>query len=62
MNKDLPPEAPYLFRRNIRVVVPSLIQEFVGTIRQIAPRECRDRVDDLSEPRLRTSRLLDRLL
>ena len=39
MNRDLPSPAVRLFRGETRVVMPSLVQEFVGAIRQVAPGE-----------------------
>ena len=61
MNRGLPSPAVRLFRGETRVVMPSFIQEFVGTIRQVAPGEGGDRVDDPSELSLRFPRLKERV-
>jgi hypothetical protein len=62
MNRDFPSRAACLFPGNARVVMPSLVQELNGTIRKTGPRERGDRVDDLSERRLRLPRLVEHLL
>jgi hypothetical protein len=62
MNRDLPSPAMGLLRGETRVIVPSLVKELAGTIRKIAPREDWDLVDDLTERRLRASRLVEHFL
>ena len=62
MNRGLPSPAVRLFRGDTRVVMPSFVQKFVGTIRQVAPSERGDRVDDPSEMCLRFPRLKERVL
>jgi hypothetical protein len=49
MKRESPSPTVRFFLGEARIVVPSLVQEFVGTIWQIAPNECRDRVDHHSE-------------
>src|SRR5258705_10276579 len=49
MNGDSPSPAACFLRGETRIVVPSLVEELVGTIRKIARREGGDRVEDLSE-------------
>src|SRR6266404_2141113 len=53
MNRNLPPPTAGLFRRETRIVVPPLIEKFLGSVRQTAPRECRDRIDDFSQSAFR---------
>jgi hypothetical protein len=48
MNGDSPSLAACFLRGETRIVMPSLVEEFVGTIREIARREGRDCVEDLS--------------
>jgi hypothetical protein len=62
MNRVLPSPAVCLFRRDTSVVKPSLVHELVGAVRKTAPREYGDRIDDLSEPSRRPSRLVERSL
>src|SRR5215472_14465032 len=39
MERGLPAPTMRLFRRETRIFVPTLVEEFILTIRQIAPRE-----------------------
>ena len=45
MNGYLPPPAVRFFQRQTHIVVPSLIEEFDGTIWRTAPRLGRDGID-----------------
>jgi len=45
MNGYLPPPAVRIFRRQTHTVVPSLIEEFDGTIWRTAARHRRDGID-----------------
>src|SRR5882724_13140196 len=54
----LTPHPLHFFLRQTRVVRPSPVNKVVGAIRQVAPRQCWNRVDDLSEPRLGLPRFL----
>src|SRR2546425_10842060 len=49
MNGDSPSPAACFLRGETRIVMPSLVEELVGTIRKIARREGGDRVEDLSD-------------
>src|SRR5262245_24497680 len=49
MNCDLPPPAMGLVRPKTRVVVPSLVEEFIGAVRQAAPRERWYGINDSSQ-------------
>lgn len=49
MNCDCPAPALRFSRREARVVVPALIEEFGGAVGQSAPRQRRDCVDDDSK-------------
>src|SRR6476659_463778 len=62
MNYDFTPHALYFFGRDTRVIAPSLVNKLVGAIRQVAPRQRGNRVNDLSEMSLRFLRLVKRLL
>ena len=62
MNRNLPPPTAGLFRRETRIVVPPLIEKFLGSVRQTAPRECRNRIDDFSQSAFRLLDLLERIL
>src|SRR5262245_32536714 len=46
MDGDLPAPSGGLLLGQARVVLPSLVDEFVGTVRECAEREHRNRVDD----------------
>src|SRR5215468_350132 len=61
MDCYLPPPAVGLFRGKTRVVVPSLVEEFLRTVRQTAPRECWNRINDFSQSSFRLLDLLERL-
>ena len=62
MNYDFTPHSLYFFGRETRVIAPSLVNKLVGAIRQVAPRERWNRVNDLSEMSRRFLRLVERLL
>src|SRR5262249_352999 len=47
MERGLPAPTMRLFWRETCVFVPTFVEELVRTIRQIAPRECRDRINHL---------------
>jgi len=49
MNGDSPSPAAGFLRGETRIVMPALVEELVGTIRKIARREGRDRVEDRSD-------------
>ena len=49
MNGDSPAPAAGFFGGEPRIVMPSLVEELVGTIRMIARRKGGDRVEDLSD-------------
>jgi hypothetical protein len=49
MNGDSPSPAACFLRGETRIVMPSLVEELVRTIRKIARREGGDRVEDLSD-------------
>src|SRR6267143_7063084 len=49
MDGDSPSPAACFLRGETRIVMPSLVEELVGTIRKIARREGGDRVEDLSD-------------
>src|SRR5262245_30003636 len=61
MDCYLPPPAVGLFRGKTRIVVPSLVEEFLGTVGQTAPRECWDRINDFSQSSFRLFDLLEGL-
>lgn len=46
MNYDFTTHALYFFGRETRVVAPSLVNKIVGAIRQVAPRQRWNRVED----------------
>src|ERR1043166_1536342 len=52
MEGDLPSPSGGLLLGQTRVVLPRLVEELVGAIREVAPREHRDRVDDPAELRV----------
>src|SRR6185295_18301324 len=56
INCDLATHALHFCLRETRVVAPSLINKLIRAIRQVAPRQRWNRVDDFSEPRLRVPR------
>src|SRR5258708_12490947 len=47
MESGLPSPTMRFFRGEARVLMPSLVQELVWTIRQVAPDQCRDGIDHL---------------
>src|SRR5207244_9742698 len=53
MEGGLPAPTIRLFRREASVFVPSFVEELVGTVRQIAPSQRRDRINHLAEFGLR---------
>src|SRR6266446_5200241 len=53
MEDALPTPTIRLFGRKTCVLVPSFVEELVGTVRQIAPRKSGNRIDHLPKFRLR---------
>src|ERR1700739_4319034 len=49
MECSLPTPAMRLLLGKTRIFMPTFVKEFVGAIRQIAPRECRDGIDHSSD-------------
>src|SRR6185295_12928176 len=47
MKRFLPAPTMRLFRREPCILMPTFAEELVGTIRKIAPRECRDSINHL---------------
>ena len=62
MDRELPSPVMRFLRGETCVVVPSLVEEFVRTIRVVAPRKGGDRVDNLSKASLRLFRFFERPL
>jgi len=59
MDRDFPSAAVRPLRRETGVVMPTLVKELIRTIRQMAPRERGDRVDDLSKLKFRLLRVTE---
>src|SRR5262249_54412095 len=61
MKNGLPAPTMRLFRGKARVFVPALVEELVGAIRKIAPRESGDGINNLPKLRLGLLELVFRL-
>src|SRR5260370_8771619 len=62
MNDRLPSEPTRLFGAEARIVMPSLVEEFVRTIRQIAPCQRGDGIEHDTELSFRWVHLAETLL
>src|SRR5271155_1289193 len=61
MNDSLPTPTVGFFRRESGVVVPSLVDEILGTVGKTAPYECGNRINHLPEFGLRLLDLVKRI-
>src|SRR5262249_23624900 len=52
MERDLPSRSGGLLLGQTRLVLPSLVEKYVRAIREVGPRQHRDRVDDPAELRV----------
>src|SRR5258708_4118123 len=61
MERTLPTPTMRFFRRKTCVLMPFFVEELVGTIRQIAPGQCGDRINHLPKSGLRPLELVKRI-
>src|ERR1700692_3193192 len=61
MERSLPTHTMWLFGGKACVLMPFFIEEFVRTIRQIAPGQCGNRINHLPKPGLRRLEFAKRL-
>src|SRR6267154_158431 len=61
MEGNLPTPTMRFFRRKTCVLMPFFVKELVRTIRQIAPGQCRDRINHLPKSGLRPLDLVKRI-
>src|ERR1700747_1844219 len=61
MERNLPTPTVRFFMRKTCVLMPFLVEELVRTIRQIAPGQCRDRINHLPKSGLRPLDLVKRI-
>src|ERR1700747_90841 len=61
MEGSLPTPAMRLFRGETGIFMPTFVEELVRTVRQIAPRECRDGINHLPKFGLRLLDLVKRI-